>query len=64
MQKIYENRVSEKGIGILDFESRPKFSKVYSSSDISEKNKPVPAKFVLSVVYFISLSISLFLLFS
>jgi|GEM_PF-2788981 len=63
MDKDFGHGISEKGIGILNISSGDKYSKVFTSINKDENDKSVPTKFVLSTIYFIALSISLFLLF-
>lgn len=60
MSKNFGHGISQKGIGILDLDSRHRLVNVYSTTD----KKVVPLKFVLSIIYFLSLSVSLFFLFS
>lgn len=63
MNKSFGHGITEKGMGILHIDSNDEYSKDFTSNYKNENSRPVPTKFVLSVIYFISLSISLFLLF-
>lgn len=63
MNKGFEHRISEKGIGILDIKSSNGFSKALAHAHNGKNTKSVPKKFILSIIYFLSLSLSLILLF-